>query len=81
MASFSENREDLKKELKRHCDEVCVDLEGTNEKQKERVERYENLGDEQFPEEGCGNLCAIGAPCKSSCVRQRSRRPGRRGGE
>ena len=44
---FSENREDWKKELQKHCEAVCVDSEDTDEKQRERIQRYEKLGKEQ----------------------------------
>ena len=48
---FPLNREERTGELQRHCEGVYLDLEETDEKQKERVQRYENLGNEQFSQE------------------------------
>ena len=39
---FSENSADRKKTAKKHCESVNVDLEETNKKQKERIQRDEN---------------------------------------
>ena len=41
----------MKKELQRQCGGVYVDLEEKDEKQKERIQRYENFGNEHFSQE------------------------------
>ena len=46
--NFSEKGQDCKEELQRHCMDVYVDLDETNEKQKERIQRCEHLGNEHF---------------------------------
>ena len=38
--SFTEDREEWKKELQRHCDEVYVDPEETKDEQEKRINKY-----------------------------------------
>ena len=50
--TFTDNREEWQKELKRHCKSVHTDQEETEEVQKERIEYFKMKGDRHLLEEG-----------------------------
>ena len=50
--TFTDNREEWQKELKRHCKSVHTGQEETEEVQKERIEYFKMKGDWQLLEEG-----------------------------
>ena len=47
---FSENRDEWKQDLQKHCGAVSVESEETDENQRERIQRCDNLGNEHFSE-------------------------------
>ena len=49
---FTEDREEWQKQLQRHCEEVCTDLEETKEVQECRIQYFKKKGNQQFTEEG-----------------------------
>ena len=49
---FTEHREEWRKELQRHCEEVYTDQEETKEVQESRIEYFKKKGDLQYTEDG-----------------------------
>ena len=49
---FTEDREEWQKELQRHCKEVYVDQEETQDAQEGRIEYFKKKGNQQITEEG-----------------------------
>ena len=49
---FTEDRDEWKRELQRHCDEVSTDPEETSKVQEERIEYFKRKGDLHFIKNG-----------------------------
>ena len=50
--TFTEDSEEWKKELQRHCEEVYHDQDETREVQEQRIEYFRKRGDRQFTDDG-----------------------------